>query len=283
MKSHMTIQEAYQLALDNPSKHLQALVQLVFETSGSLGFDSKVNEPTVSIHNLNIPTAQIIAAPDGPLSYLRTDHESASSDVVFLSATGPDVISFLTYLYPHDVCHENHMPSVSDIFLSAGKAAWNKYWSLVSSSSSAKMSVILTDPLAVIPRKTIASDAGFDLTLISLVRKTGDLYLYDTGVCVCPPPGFYFDMVPRSSIIKSGYMLANSVGIIDPSYRGSIKVPLVKINPDAADLDLPVRIVQLIPRRVHYMCVDEVTCPDVIDDSVNTQRGAAGFGSTGSH
>ncbi|KAG2424904.1 hypothetical protein HXX76_014062 [Chlamydomonas incerta] len=128
---------------------------------------------------------------------------------------------------------------------------------------------------AVIPSKGHPTDSGFDLTLISKLSQKGHVCMYETGISLAPPPGFYMDLVPRSSIVKSGYMLANSVGVIDASYRGTIKVPLIKVDPDAPDLELPVRLVQLIPRRVHEM---EVV---VQIDLTETERGDGGFGSTG--
>lgn len=135
---------------------------------------------------------------------------------------------------------------------------------------------VLLDPAAVLPRKALTSDSGFDLTIVKQLSQRGNLYMFDTGVSVAPPPGFYFDMVPRSSIVKTGFILANSVGVIDASYRGSIKVPLLKVDPDSPDLQLPVRLVQLIPRRVHEM--DVVQLPEW---EAATERGDAGFGSTG--
>ena len=138
-----------------------------------------------------------------------------------------------------------------------------------------KTKVILTREDAVLPSKSSPSDSGFDLTLIDIAKKIGKVTLYNTGVKVQPPFGMYFDMVPRSSVIKSGYMLANSVGIIDQGYTGEIMVPLIKIDPDAPDLQLPNRLVQLIPRKWHHMQIENVT------ELENTTRSEGGFGSTG--
>ncbi|MCH2111008.1 MAG: dUTP diphosphatase, partial [Polyangiaceae bacterium] len=99
--------------------------------------------------------------------------------------------------------------------------------------------------------------------------------LYGTGLIVEPPYGWYFDVVPRSSIIKTGYLLANSVGVIDRSYRGELMIPLLKIDPKAPEISLPRRIAQLIPRPIVHMPVAEV------QQLGATQRGNGGFGSTG--
>ncbi|ADY72841.1 deoxyUTP pyrophosphatase [Desulfurobacterium thermolithotrophum DSM 11699] len=128
---------------------------------------------------------------------------------------------------------------------------------------------------ALPPYKKRISDSGWDLHLIKLIKKEGNLYFFDTGVRVAPPPGFYFDLVPRSSIYKSGFILANSVGIIDMTYRGTIKVPLIKVDASKPDPELPWRAVQLIPRKFFPIEIELTTSLD------KTIRGEGGFGSTG--
>jgi deoxyuridine 5'-triphosphate nucleotidohydrolase len=131
------------------------------------------------------------------------------------------------------------------------------------------------DNNAIAPSKVNSSDSGYDLHLIKLLNKDGNLEIYDTGIKVRPDFGWYFQLVGRSSIIKSGYMLANSVGIIDRGYIGTIKVALIKIRPDA-QLTLPSRLVQIIPCPIINMSIINT------DDLEKTDRGQGGFGSTGS-
>jgi len=128
---------------------------------------------------------------------------------------------------------------------------------------------------AVPPYKEIVSDSGYDLTLIDIKKTIGNVVLYNTGIKINPPFGYYFDLVPRSSIIKTGYILANSIGILDRSYIGEILVPLVKIDPNFPDLPLPARIVQIIPRKIAHL---EAVQVETIEE---TARGGGGFGSTG--
>ena len=133
------------------------------------------------------------------------------------------------------------------------------------------------EPDAVIPTKAYPSDTGYDLTLIrvskDMSRGRQTIIMFDTGIAVCPPDGYYTEVVPRSSISKTGYMLANSVGIIDASYRGSIKVVL-KGDETLKNLALPYKGFQLILRKLEEAEVVEV---DDLDDTV---RGEGGFGST---
>lgn len=134
---------------------------------------------------------------------------------------------------------------------------------------------VKTDPAAPAPIKAHPDDTGYDLHLVHKVKTQGVVSWYDTGIAVRPPPGLYFEVVGRSSISKSGYMLANSVGIIDQGYRGSILVALVKVDPAAPELQLPCRLVQLLPRQFIHLQPREVS---ILDD---TTRGTGAFGSTG--
>lgn len=133
------------------------------------------------------------------------------------------------------------------------------------------------DPDAVIPTKAHPSDTGYDLTLIGMSKDMSrggqTIIMFDTGIAVCPPDGYYTEVVPRSSLSKTGFMLANSVGIIDASYRGSIKVVLTG-DDSLHSLQLPFKGFQLILRKL-----EEVEAIEV-DDLDETTRGTGGFGST---
>ena len=132
----------------------------------------------------------------------------------------------------------------------------------------------LNDPAAIAPTKLRESDAGYDITLVSISKTVGNTVFYNTSVSVQPPKGMYFDLVARSSITKTGYMLANSIGIIDNEYRGDILVALVKVDPSAEDLVLPNRLVQIIPR----LCIN---LSPIFKESLSlTDRDTKGFGSS---
>lgn len=132
----------------------------------------------------------------------------------------------------------------------------------------------LCQPGAKPPVRAHPQDSGFDLTLLKKVKTVGKTDFYSTGVCVQPCEGIYFDLVARSSISKSGYILANGIGIIDRNYTGEILVPLIKIDPSAEKLKTPIKIVQLIPRNFIEIKAVHV---DFLD---TTDRNSDGFGST---
>lgn len=130
---------------------------------------------------------------------------------------------------------------------------------------------------AVQPFKARISDSGFDLTLLEKSHNIGEVEMYHTGIKAYPAYGWYFILAPRSSIIKTGYMLANSCGIIDRSYTGEILVPLIKIQGQKGDLVVPQRIVQLIPTPIIDFDFIET------DESLDSNRGEGGFGSSGTN
>jgi deoxyuridine 5'-triphosphate nucleotidohydrolase len=139
---------------------------------------------------------------------------------------------------------------------------------------------------AVIPSKARYSDAGYDLTIIKEHKRlTSNTVIYDTGIKLEIPNGYYVEIVPRSSISRSGYMLANNVGIIDQGYRGNLYVALTKINdetPDITDLAnwrLPWKCCQMIVKKQIYSKL--VFCDSGQDEIEKSNRGTGAFGSTG--
>lgn len=138
--------------------------------------------------------------------------------------------------------------------------------------------VFKTDKNAILPSKSRESDVGYDLTIIKEVKKFNDkTILYDTGIKIEVEDYYYSKIVPRSSLSKSGYMLANSIGIIDNSYRGNLLIALTKVDEKSPDIELPFKCCQLIIEKQIYLDLYEVD-----DDFNDTDRKSGGFGSTDS-
>lgn len=157
-----------------------------------------------------------------------------------------------------------------------------------------------THPAAVIPTRGSDWAAGFDLTAVS-VKRAGDLYIYDTGIALEIPQGYFGAVYPRSSIFFTGLELTNGVGVIDCDFRASIsaifrelpgdrtarRLALHSLYPGKTHMMLPYkpgdRIAQLIIQPclpLAGVCFDAVEFIEV-DELSETQRGAGGFGSTG--
>lgn len=130
---------------------------------------------------------------------------------------------------------------------------------------------------AIYPSKTNVTDSGYDLTALGIEKSVGEVILCNTGIKINPGIGWYFDLVPRSSIIKTGYMLANSVGVIDRQFKGEILIPLIKVDKSAVDLEFPIKIAQLIPRPIIHVDITEGELSSLGESG----RGDGSFGSTG--
>jgi len=138
---------------------------------------------------------------------------------------------------------------------------------------------IKTDETAITPSKTNWSDVGYDLSIIKKIKDINSkTALYDTGIKIQLDFGYYSEIVPRSSIIKSGYILSNNIGIIDNSYRGNLMIALTKITDDAIEIELPFKCCQLIFKKQFFINLEEVK-DKKLDE---TKRNTGGFGSTDS-
>jgi dUTPase len=96
--------------------------------------------------------------------------------------------------------------------------------------------------------------------------------------------GYY--LYPRSSIVKTPFRMANSVGIIDAGYRGEVMG--VVDNIDASNNDTKVCIERHMPpmSRVFQICAPSlepffVRIVEHESELGVTERGSGGFGSTG--
>jgi dUTP pyrophosphatase len=141
-----------------------------------------------------------------------------------------------------------------------------------------KLKVKKLTPGAHLPIKAHATDAGFDLTAISEIvanEKDHGYLEYGTGIAVTPEKGYYCQVVPRSSVSKTGLWLANSIGIIDPDYTGEIKIRF-KWVPGTKRYNIGDKIAQLIVLPLPQVELEEV------NELQQTDRGSDGFGSTGS-
>jgi len=137
---------------------------------------------------------------------------------------------------------------------------------------------IRTEENAVVPIKANWSDVGYDLSIIKKVKDfNSKTALYDTGIKILLEFGYYAEIVPRSSISKSGYILSNNIGIIDNSYRGNLLIALTKIADDAIEIEYPFKCCQLIFKKQIYVNMKEV--PN--SDFESTKRNEGGFGSSG--
>ena len=118
-------------------------------------------------------------------------------------------------------------------------------------------------------------DSGFDLFMPANITIPGRTSaVIDLGVrCEYNGSSGYY-LYPRSSISKTPLRLANSVGIIDNGYRGTLKVVVDNISDEVCRVKRGDRLFQL--------CIPSLEAFHVVFGTVNrvTERGEGGFGST---
>jgi len=131
-----------------------------------------------------------------------------------------------------------------------------------------------------LPAPASAGSVGLDLRAAiddETTLSPGRRLLVPTGFAVALPPGHEGQVRPRSGLAaRHGVTVVNAPGTIDSDYRGEILVALVHLGDEPVMLRRGDRIAQLVVAPVAVVEVEEVA---VLDE---TDRGAGGFGSTGS-
>lgn len=132
-----------------------------------------------------------------------------------------------------------------------------------------------------LPTRAHQWDAGADLkSTVDTSIPPGAMRVVDTGVSVKIPVGYVGLVFSRSSMGKAQVTLANSVGVIDESYRGNIKVMIQNNSPDNYyEIKKGDRICQLVVIPVIFPEILEYTGP--LEYWNDTARGQNGFGSSG--
>lgn len=165
-----------------------------------------------------------------------------------------------------------------------------------------KLQVKPFDPVnnAQPPQRMTDGAVGFDFWAEEIIRETSSMIWYRTGYGVNIPNAYFGDLRARSSVSKTGLVLANGAGVVDPDYQGEIQFrfykvwedeSVYKLEPDRVDgaqrswmrrseiYEPGERLGQmiLVPHKSHLFGGVEV-----IDDfDHKTERGEGGHGSTG--
>ncbi|ARU90399.1 dUTP diphosphatase [Pseudomonas sp. M30-35] len=133
-----------------------------------------------------------------------------------------------------------------------------------------------------LPQYATPGSAGLDLRAMlkqALTLEPGQTVLIPTGLSIyIGDPGLAAMILPRSGLgHKHGIVLGNLVGLIDSDYQGELMVSCWNRGQDAFTINIGERIAQLVLVPVvqaHFEMVEE------FDES---QRGAGGFGHSGTH
>tara|TARA_B100000287_G_scaffold194679_1_gene183818 strand:+ start:2283 stop:2732 length:450 start_codon:yes stop_codon:yes gene_type:complete len=117
-------------------------------------------------------------------------------------------------------------------------------------------------------------DVGLDIPMQEsvIIPKNSKSFKIDLGFKGKSSHGYM--LIPRSSITKTGIRLANSIGIIDQSYRGKVMAVVDNIS----DIDV------LFQEGCCYFQIvsfdGNLPRYQIGDVSIDTDRGEGGFGST---
>ena len=132
---------------------------------------------------------------------------------------------------------------------------------------------------AVMPTYGSPFSAGADLYSAEdeKIIPAGETVLVGTALSMEIPEGYGGFIYARSGLAtKKGLAPANKVGVVDSDYRGEVKVALHNHSKEDQKIEKGERIAQLViaPFLKAEFCETE--------ELSETERGAGGFGSTGS-
>jgi dUTP pyrophosphatase len=130
-----------------------------------------------------------------------------------------------------------------------------------------------------LPEYATIGSSGMDIRASidqSMVLQPSERVLVPTGLSVEIPLGYEIQVRPRSGLaIKQGITCLNTPGTIDADYRGEIKVILINLSNEPQTIQPGDRIAQLVLQKVEQIKWVPV------NELADSERGAGGFGSTG--
>lgn len=153
--------------------------------------------------------------------------------------------------------------------------------------------ILNPDAAKYLPRQATVYSAGLDIHAAidaPLVVRPGQTLMIPTGLAMAVPEGYAAMLLPRSGLgHKNGIVLGNLVGLIDGDYRGEVKVSAWNRLPerrarcdDGSVLEMNSYVLQPWERIAQMVIVPFQTVDWKIVESLSeTDRGAGGFGSSG--
>ena len=130
-----------------------------------------------------------------------------------------------------------------------------------------------------LPHYATTQSAGMDLRANldqSITLKPLDRTLVKTGIFMELPMGYEAQVRPRSGLaFKKGITVLNTPGTIDADYRGEVGVILVNLSNEDFVVEDGERVAQMVIAKHEQPSWEEV------EELIETERGAGGFGSTG--
>lgn len=142
------------------------------------------------------------------------------------------------------------------------------------------MRITAMHPGFIMPVKSTEFAGAFDIHMPEAGQANGNSQLIGLGFAAAIPPGYVGLLLPRSSVgAKHGVELNNTCGVIDADYRGEWKAALKTKSGIPFRWEQGERLLQCVVVPALSVTFEQVPSVEELGD---TDRGAGGFGSTGS-
>lgn len=149
------------------------------------------------------------------------------------------------------------------------------------------LKITLIHPDAKLPKLATHESIGADVYAylrsesgrsIKMVIPPGSTRMIPTGIVAVAQPPFSILVCSRSGLAKEGLFVTNAPGVVDPDYRGEIKILLHNAGAQNHWVEHNDRVAQLL--------LVPIPIPDISESEIDLRslvsiRGDAGFGSTG--
>jgi len=201
-----------------------------FDADGYISSDKKLT--------FKSPRCSISSNSEKMLNYIREFCNIkcciSSHEIIWI---GMNVIQFLNKLYTNSTIHLERKH--------------NKYLHL-KDWFPRKFKILKTFKYTMLTQQTIRplkpkSSPGYILHLIKKIKEKKDIIYYDTCIKIEPKPGYYLKLRALNIIYDLGYDLVNENEIIDENYSGTIIAKIMKIDEEAPELELPIKLIEIVP------------------------------------
>lgn len=131
-----------------------------------------------------------------------------------------------------------------------------------------------------LPHYATDGSAGLDMRAViddALSVAPGETVLVPTGLAIhVADPGLAAVLLPRSGLgHKHGLVLGNLTGLIDSDYQGQVYISCWNRSSKAYDIQPGERIAQMV-----FVPIEQVQF-NIVEDFDDSERGAGGFGHSG--
>ena len=131
-----------------------------------------------------------------------------------------------------------------------------------------------------LPHYATDGSAGLDMRAVideALTVEPGDTVLVPTGLAIhIADPGLAAVLLPRSGLgHKHGLVLGNLTGLIDSDYQGQVFISCWNRSSKSYEIQPGERVAQMV-----FVPVEQVQF-NVVEDFDDSERGAGGFGHSG--